>query len=74
MSGRELIEVCTFNLPIESNEKISAMNILVLKQAEFEHPGVLRKFLNEDGHRHDSIKLQNGEMPIASLYFPRGTY
>lgn len=37
------------------------MHILVLQHARAEHPGVLRRFLNEDGHRWTAVELDEGE-------------
>lgn len=37
------------------------MHILVLQHARAEHPGILRKFLTEDGHSWDAVELDEGE-------------
>ncbi|MEX0344526.1 MAG: type 1 glutamine amidotransferase [Rhizobiaceae bacterium] len=37
------------------------MHILVLQHADVEHPGILRKFLDEDGHRMTQVELDHGE-------------
>ncbi len=37
------------------------MKLLVLQHAEVEHPGILRKFLAEDGHLYDAVELDAGE-------------
>lgn len=37
------------------------MHILVLQHVEEEHPGVLRQFIEEDGHRWTAVQLGNGE-------------
>ena len=37
------------------------MKLLVLQHASVEHPGILRKFLEEDGHTYDAIELNQGE-------------
>ena len=37
------------------------MHILVLQHARSEHPGILRKFLTEDGHTWDAVELDEGE-------------
>ncbi len=37
------------------------MHILVLQHARSEHPGILRKFLAEDGHTWDAVELDEGE-------------
>jgi len=37
------------------------MHILVLQHARSEHPGILRKFLVEDGHTWDAVELDEGE-------------
>ena len=37
------------------------MNILVLQHADIEHPGIFRKFLDEDGHSWHSCHLNNGD-------------
>jgi len=42
------------------------MNILVLQHERTEHPGILRKFLQEDGHRWTAVHLNEGES-IPSL-------
>ena len=40
------------------------MNILVLQHAEVEHPGIFRKFIEEDGHSWSPINLnQNEKIP-----------
>lgn len=37
------------------------MHILVLQHASCEHPGILRTFLEEDGHTWDAVELDEGE-------------
>lgn len=37
------------------------MHILVLQHADVEHPGILRKFLAEDGHELTQVELDHGE-------------
>ena len=37
------------------------MHILVLQHADVEHPGILRQFLAEDGHRMTQVELDQGE-------------
>jgi GMP synthase-like glutamine amidotransferase len=37
------------------------MKLLVLQHAEAEHPGIFRKFLQEDGHDYDAVELDAGE-------------
>lgn len=37
------------------------MKLLVLQHAEVEHPGVFRRFLEEDGHSWDAVELDAGE-------------
>lgn len=37
------------------------MKLLVLQHAEVEHPGIFRKFLEEDGHSWDAVELDKGE-------------
>lgn len=45
------------------------MKILVLQHASVEHPGVFRRFLDEDGHRSDTVNLQLGEaLPPIERY------
>lgn len=39
------------------------MNILVLMHARVEHPGRLRAFLAEDGHRWTAVEMDEGETP-----------
>ena len=39
------------------------MKILVLQHLELEHPGVFRKYLNEDGHEMHTVQLHRGEEP-----------
>ena len=42
------------------------MHILVLQHEVVEHPGVFRKFLNEDGHTWVAVELDKGE-PLPDL-------
>ena len=42
------------------------MKLLVLQHATVEHPGVFRRFLQEDGHEYDAVELQLGE-PLPEL-------
>lgn len=45
------------------------MRILVLQHAEAEHPGILRRFLEEDGHSYDAVELDRGEqLPALDGY------
>ena len=37
------------------------MKLLVLQHAAVEHPGVFRRFLEEDGHTYDAVELDEGE-------------
>lgn len=37
------------------------MHILVLQHERVEHPGVFRRFLDEDGHTWDAVELDEGE-------------
>lgn len=37
------------------------MKLLVLQHANVEHPGVFRRFLEEDGHSWDAVELDAGE-------------
>ena len=37
------------------------MHIIVLQHARVEHPGIFRRFLEEDGHSWDTIELNEGE-------------
>ena len=37
------------------------MNILVLQHKRFEHPGIFRSFLEEDGHQWTPVYLDEGE-------------
>ena len=37
------------------------MHILILQHAGVEHPGIFRRFLNEDGHRQTTVNLDQGE-------------
>lgn len=37
------------------------MNILVLQHVAVEHPGIMRSFLEEDGHRWTPVELDQGE-------------
>ena len=37
------------------------MRLLVLQHARVEHPGVFRRFLEEDGHAWDAVHLDEGE-------------
>ncbi len=38
------------------------MKLLVLQHATVEHPGVFRRFLEEDGHSYDAVELDQGEI------------
>ena len=38
------------------------MHILVLQHARAEHPGIFRRFLEEDGHTWDTVELDEGEV------------
>lgn len=42
------------------------MRILVLQHAVAEHPGIFRRFLEEDGHSWDAVELDEGE-PLPPL-------
>lgn len=45
------------------------MHILVLQHARVEHPGIFRKFLDEDGHTWDAVELDEGEaLPALDGY------
>jgi len=37
------------------------MKLLVLQHASVEHPGIFRRFLEEDGHTYDAVELDEGE-------------
>ena len=37
------------------------MHILVLQHAPVEHPGIFRRFLEEDGHSWDTVELDEGD-------------
>lgn len=37
------------------------MRLLVLQHAAVEHPGIFRRFLQEDGHSYDAVELDAGE-------------
>ncbi|MEM6826231.1 MAG: type 1 glutamine amidotransferase [Pseudomonadota bacterium] len=37
------------------------MKLLVLQHARVEHPGIFRRFLEEDGHTWDAVELDEGE-------------
>lgn len=37
------------------------MNILILQHVQFEHPGIFRQFLAEDGHQSTTVQLGNGD-------------
>lgn len=37
------------------------MKLLVLQHATVEHPGIFRRFLEEDGHTYDAVELDLGE-------------
>jgi len=37
------------------------MNILILQHVVFEHPGIFREFLAEDGHQTTTVQLGDGE-------------
>ncbi|MGV6846930.1 MAG: type 1 glutamine amidotransferase [Marinibacterium sp.] len=37
------------------------MRLLVLQHAAVEHPGVFRRFLNEDGHSFEAVELDAGD-------------
>ncbi len=43
------------------------MHLLVLQHARMEHPGILRRFLTEDGHSWDAIELDEGEALPSDL-------
>ncbi|MEL6296170.1 MAG: type 1 glutamine amidotransferase [Pseudomonadota bacterium] len=42
------------------------MKLLVLQHAKVEHPGIFRKFLEEDGHSYDAVELDQGA-PLPPL-------
>lgn len=42
------------------------MKFLVLQHAKIEHPGIFRRFLEEDGHRYDTVELDAGQ-PLPAL-------
>ena len=42
------------------------MKLLVLQHARVEHPGIFRRFLEEDGHVWDAVELDEGE-PLPAL-------
>lgn len=45
------------------------MHILVLQHAAVEHPGIFRRFLEEDGHSWDTVELdQGGQLPSLDGY------
>ena len=45
------------------------MHILVLQHADVEHPGIFRKFLEEDGHSWDTVEMnQGGALPALDGY------
>ena len=45
------------------------MHILVLQHAPVEHPGIFRRFLEEDGHSWDTVELdQGGQLPSLDGY------
>ena len=45
------------------------MRLLVLQHATVEHPGIFRRFLEEDGHHYDTVELQSGQkLPSISEY------
>lgn len=45
------------------------MKLLVLQHAEVEHPGIFRRFLEEDGHTYDAVELDKGEaLPMLDGY------
>lgn len=45
------------------------MHILVLQHARVEHPGVFRRFLDEDGHSRDTVEIDAGEaLPALDGY------
>lgn len=45
------------------------MRILVLQHAETEHAGILRRFLEEDGHSYDTVELDRGQrLPALEGY------
>lgn len=45
------------------------MHILVLQHARVEHPGIFRRFLEEDGHTWDAVELDEGEaLPALDGY------
>ena len=37
------------------------MHLLVLQHARIEHPGILQKFLEEDGHSWEVVHLDEGQ-------------
>ncbi len=45
------------------------MHILVLQHAPAEHPGIFRRFLEEDGHSWDTVELDQGaQLPSLDGY------
>jgi GMP synthase-like glutamine amidotransferase len=45
------------------------MKLLVVQHAAVEHPGIFRRFLEEDGHTYDAIELDLGEaLPDLATY------
>lgn len=45
------------------------MHILVLQHADVEHPGIFRRFLQEDGHSWDAVEMdQGGVLPPLDGY------
>lgn len=45
------------------------MKLLVLQHATVEHPGIFRRFLEEDGHTYDAVELDLGEaLPDLDAY------
>ncbi|MGE4611114.1 MAG: type 1 glutamine amidotransferase [Paracoccaceae bacterium] len=42
------------------------MHLLVLQHADVEHPGIFRRFLQEDGHSWDAVELDAGE-PLPDI-------
>ena len=45
------------------------MHILVLQHAPVEHPGIFRRFLEEDGHSWDTVELDQGaQLPSLDGY------
>ena len=45
------------------------MHILVLQHARVEHPGIFRKFLDEDGHTWTAVEVDEGEALPALVGF-----